>query len=320
MLDKSEKEKHAMYVQDLYAILHALWVNDTKPLHGLVRVQISLLLLLSAATATRPGAIVESASAKGSNKALSFKHIEILKSWHNSKTPGLDLATLVANRTSMCLVNKNETSLSPCSGRHVASPSSKVRCRPSEESRKKVEKEGREEFSRLKIKVESISPTYRLSLDSYVRVSAPPAWYSQYSSCVRSPVSALPQLGTPSTLAVYRYKRRARKVTIDRQAIRVVFGRIDGYRRQGDDPVSSGLNTLRGSQGDDPVSSGLNTLRGSQGDDPVSSGLNTLAQPGRRPIEGDDLLGCSGADTHIPACCPYRRNDTPDTHNAHASA
>ena len=79
MLDKSEKEKHAMYVQDLYAILHALWVDDTKPLHGYIRVQISLLLLLSAATATRPGAIVESSSAKGSNKSLSFRNIELLK-------------------------------------------------------------------------------------------------------------------------------------------------------------------------------------------------------------------------------------------------
>ncbi|KAF2818949.1 hypothetical protein CC86DRAFT_450230 [Ophiobolus disseminans] len=64
---------------DLYAILHALWVDGTKPLYGFIRVQISLLLLLSAATATRPGAIVKSASAKGSNKALSFKNIEILK-------------------------------------------------------------------------------------------------------------------------------------------------------------------------------------------------------------------------------------------------
>ncbi|KAF1358608.1 hypothetical protein EJ07DRAFT_166844 [Lizonia empirigonia] len=78
-LDKSEKDKHAMYVQDLYAILHALWVDDTKPLHGYVRVQISLPLLLSAATATKPGAIVESASAIGSNKSLSFKNIELLK-------------------------------------------------------------------------------------------------------------------------------------------------------------------------------------------------------------------------------------------------
>jgi hypothetical protein len=79
MLDKSAKEKHAMYVQDLYAILHTLWVDDTKPLHGYIRVQISLLLLLSAATATRPGSIVESAGAKGSNKSLSFKNIEVMK-------------------------------------------------------------------------------------------------------------------------------------------------------------------------------------------------------------------------------------------------
>ncbi|KAF2726660.1 hypothetical protein EJ04DRAFT_539319 [Polyplosphaeria fusca] len=79
MLDKSEMEKHAMNVQGLYAILHALWVDDTKPLHGFIRVQISLLLLLSAATATKPGAVVESASAKGSNKALSSRNIEILK-------------------------------------------------------------------------------------------------------------------------------------------------------------------------------------------------------------------------------------------------
>jgi hypothetical protein len=78
-LDRSEKEKLAMHVQDLYAILHAHWADDTKALHGLSRVQISLLLLLSAATATRPGALVESSSAKGSNKALSFEHVSIMK-------------------------------------------------------------------------------------------------------------------------------------------------------------------------------------------------------------------------------------------------
>jgi hypothetical protein len=37
-----------------------------------------LLLLLSAAIATRPGALVESASAKGSNKAVWFKNINII--------------------------------------------------------------------------------------------------------------------------------------------------------------------------------------------------------------------------------------------------
>ena len=58
-----------MFVQDPYAIHHALWVDDKKPLHGYVRVVISLLLTLSAATATRPAAIV----------ALRFKDIELMK-------------------------------------------------------------------------------------------------------------------------------------------------------------------------------------------------------------------------------------------------
>jgi hypothetical protein len=105
MLDKSEKEKHAMYVQDLYAIFHALWVDDTKPLHGYIRVQISLLLLLSAATATRPGAIVESASAKGSNKSLSFKNIEVMKV-RSIVDPGR--STIIANVNLENIKNKDK--------------------------------------------------------------------------------------------------------------------------------------------------------------------------------------------------------------------
>jgi hypothetical protein len=105
MLDKFEKEKHAMYVQDLYAILHALWVDDTKPLHGYIRVQISLLLLLSAATATRPGAIVESASAKGSNKSLSFKKIEVMKV-RSIVDPGR--STIIANVNLENIKNKDK--------------------------------------------------------------------------------------------------------------------------------------------------------------------------------------------------------------------
>jgi hypothetical protein len=41
-----------------------------------------VLYLLSAATATRPGALLESSSAKGTNKALWYEHIEILKIPH----------------------------------------------------------------------------------------------------------------------------------------------------------------------------------------------------------------------------------------------
>lgn len=85
-----------MFVQDLYAILHALLVDDTRSQHGFIRVQITLLLLLSAATATRPGAIVESASAQGSNKALSFKDVELMKVRHLGDSKK---STIIANIT-----------------------------------------------------------------------------------------------------------------------------------------------------------------------------------------------------------------------------
>ena len=52
---------------------------DPKPRHGQIRVEMSLILLLSAATATRPGAPVKSASAKGNNKARSYEHISIMR-------------------------------------------------------------------------------------------------------------------------------------------------------------------------------------------------------------------------------------------------
>jgi hypothetical protein len=68
-----------MYVQDLYAIIDAHWTMDAKPRHGRFRVQMGAILLLSGATATRPQALVESSSARGSNKALSYEHITILK-------------------------------------------------------------------------------------------------------------------------------------------------------------------------------------------------------------------------------------------------
>ncbi len=78
-LDDSEKEKRAMYVQDLYAVLHCLWANDLKPVHGRFRVQIALILLISGATTTRPGALVESGSCQGSNKALKYEHVRLVK-------------------------------------------------------------------------------------------------------------------------------------------------------------------------------------------------------------------------------------------------
>ena len=71
-----------MFVRDFYGLVYAHWVEDERRLHGLTRVQIWTLHLLSAATVSRPGALVESASAKGSNKALWFEHVYILKIRH----------------------------------------------------------------------------------------------------------------------------------------------------------------------------------------------------------------------------------------------
>ena len=77
-LDDSDKDKKEMYVEDLYTVLYALWAEDPKALHGRIRVQIALILLLSAATGTRPGALVESDSCRGSNKALKYEDITFM--------------------------------------------------------------------------------------------------------------------------------------------------------------------------------------------------------------------------------------------------
>ncbi|KAF2866225.1 hypothetical protein BDV95DRAFT_216046 [Massariosphaeria phaeospora] len=87
-LDNSQKEKSAMYVQDLYSILDALWIDDRRALYGLIRVFISLPLIMSATTATRPAAIV----------ALTFKDIELMKirSLKDVEQSTFNVATTVA--------------------------------------------------------------------------------------------------------------------------------------------------------------------------------------------------------------------------------
>jgi len=78
-LKKTKKEKLTLFVQDLFPISRALWIDDSLPLPGLMRVQISVLILLCAATGTRPGTLVESADNKGSQEVLQFKDVEIMK-------------------------------------------------------------------------------------------------------------------------------------------------------------------------------------------------------------------------------------------------
>jgi len=78
-LEDSETSLPVMSVNDLFQILHNHWAFDagTFP-HERQRVQLSLLLLMMAYTSSRPGAIVESGCAKGSNEALCYKDVKIL--------------------------------------------------------------------------------------------------------------------------------------------------------------------------------------------------------------------------------------------------
>jgi len=58
-LDPSTGEKPVMNVDDIYLILHHHWVVDTATFpDGRQRLQIAFLVLLTAYTATRPGALV----------------------------------------------------------------------------------------------------------------------------------------------------------------------------------------------------------------------------------------------------------------------
>jgi hypothetical protein len=91
-----------MYKEDMHVILSAHWMIDPKPRHGRFRVQLDTIFLLSAATGTRPQALIESSSAKGSNKALSYEHIEILRvrdkyNWNRTTTVARVILVYIKN-------------------------------------------------------------------------------------------------------------------------------------------------------------------------------------------------------------------------------
>ncbi len=78
-LDTSVKEKNAIFITDLHVIIHGHWTLDTRALHGQIQVQMSLILLLYATTATRPGALIVSRSIRGSTRVLLYEHILIMR-------------------------------------------------------------------------------------------------------------------------------------------------------------------------------------------------------------------------------------------------
>lgn len=65
------RQKPVMNVDDIFLILHHHWVLDTSIFpHERQRLQLALLLLLSAYTATRPGALVY----KATNRRAQMEH------------------------------------------------------------------------------------------------------------------------------------------------------------------------------------------------------------------------------------------------------
>jgi hypothetical protein len=58
-LDMSVREKPVMNVDDLYIVLHHYWTRDVTPYpDGRQIIQLAFFLLVSAYTASRPGALV----------------------------------------------------------------------------------------------------------------------------------------------------------------------------------------------------------------------------------------------------------------------
>lgn len=75
-LDLSVRDKPTLGIEDLLVILRYHWCLDTATVpHERYTVQMPLLILMTAFTASRPGALVESSCARGSNEALRYRDV-----------------------------------------------------------------------------------------------------------------------------------------------------------------------------------------------------------------------------------------------------
>lgn len=67
-----------MDVKDLFSLLHYHWTSDTEIFpHERYRVQLPLLLLLTAYTSSRPGTLVECGMYAGSNEGLHYRDVRL---------------------------------------------------------------------------------------------------------------------------------------------------------------------------------------------------------------------------------------------------
>ncbi|PGH23708.1 hypothetical protein AJ80_02314 [Polytolypa hystricis UAMH7299] len=75
-LDLSVKCKPTLSVEDLLSVLHYHWCLDSLVVpHERYTVQLPLLMLMTAYTSSRPGALIESGCARGSNDALRYRDV-----------------------------------------------------------------------------------------------------------------------------------------------------------------------------------------------------------------------------------------------------
>ncbi|CCX07696.1 Similar to hypothetical protein CIMG_03975 [Coccidioides immitis RS]; acc. no. XP_001244534 [Pyronema omphalodes CBS 100304] len=73
------KDKPTCAVADLFNLLHFHWCQDTESMfHGRYRIQVAILMQLTAYTSSRPGAIIEVACYKGLQQVLKYKVFSIL--------------------------------------------------------------------------------------------------------------------------------------------------------------------------------------------------------------------------------------------------
>jgi hypothetical protein len=86
-LDLSVRDKPTLGIEDLLVILRYHWCLDTASVpHERYTVQMPLLIFMTAFTASRPGALVESSCARGSNEALRYRNmvLRVLANPNNS--------------------------------------------------------------------------------------------------------------------------------------------------------------------------------------------------------------------------------------------
>ena len=75
-LDVSNEYKPTLGIEDMLAILHYHWCLDTANApHERYTLQLPLLMLMTAFTASRPGALIESGCLRGSNETLCYKDV-----------------------------------------------------------------------------------------------------------------------------------------------------------------------------------------------------------------------------------------------------